>query len=129
MNQFTGIYRTLLLVACLAAGCGDAIGTDSERGDSALPDLPAHLEAGKATYEAGCAGCHDTSHEGAPRLGYLAAWSRRMTKGEEPLVANAIAGIDLMPPRGDNPDLTDEQVRQAVRYMLYRAELDIPAGH
>lgn len=94
-----------------------------------MPVLPANFETGKATYDAGCASCHDSSRDGAPRLGFLAAWKRRLDKGEEQLISNAISGIELMPPRGENPDLTDEQVAGAVRYMMYRAKLDIPAGH
>lgn len=34
-----------------------------------------------------------------------------------------------MPPKGDNPDLTDEQIAEVVDYMIYRARLDIPAKH
>ncbi|TWT75853.1 hypothetical protein Pla123a_26360 [Posidoniimonas polymericola] len=34
-----------------------------------------------------------------------------------------------MPPRGDLEDVTDEQLRRAVAYVTYRAELNILAGH
>lgn len=34
-----------------------------------------------------------------------------------------------MPPKGDNPALTDDEVTAIVEYMMYRAELGIPAEH
>ena len=50
-----------------------------------------------------------------------------MERGEESLVRSAIDGLDLMPPKGDNPGLTDDEIRTIVGYMVYRAKLDIPA--
>jgi cytochrome c5 len=34
------------------------------------------------------------------------------------MVANAINGINVMPPKGGNPSLSDEQIRAAVEFML-----------
>ncbi|MEM6654729.1 MAG: c-type cytochrome [Planctomycetota bacterium] len=80
-------------------------------------------------YDAKCAPCHDTATQwSAPRLGFLPAWKRRLAQGEEVLVQHAIEGIGEMPPKGDNPDLTDGDIRQIVAYMVYRAKLNIPAG-
>lgn len=114
-----------LLIGGLVAGCS---GSEPADGPS-LPETPAEHQLGETVYQANCAICHDTSRDGAPRLGYLAAWKRRLKQGEETLVQNALEGVDLMPPRGDNPELTDDEVAGAVRYLIYRAELNIPAGH
>lgn len=129
MNYSKELCTVLILGCVIAAGCGGTNGTDSEGGEPAPPALPAQFLAGKATYDAGCSSCHDSSRDGSPRLGYLAAWSRRLAQGEEVLVQHAIEGLDLMPPKGDNPDLTDEQIADVVRYMIYRAEQDVPATH
>lgn len=110
-----------------AAGCGTSAPAPS--GEPGLPATPAEFVAGEDLYNANCGSCHDTSKEGAPRLGFLRAWSRRLEKGEPTLVKNAIDGIDLMPPRGDNPDLSDDDISAIVGYMVYRAKLDIPAKH
>lgn len=94
-----------------------------------LPPTPVELEIGKNVYNKNCAVCHDSSRDGSPRLGFLCAWHKRIDQGEPTLVQNAIDGIGLMPPRGENPGLTDEAIIEAVRYMMYRARLDIPARH
>ncbi|MEM9186323.1 MAG: c-type cytochrome, partial [Planctomycetota bacterium] len=99
-----------------------------EEAGPALPATPAAFVAAEALYDAKCSACHDTSREGAPRTGFLRAWSRRLDQGEEALAQHAIEGIGLMPPKGDNPELTDEEILSIVRYLVYRAKLDIPAG-
>jgi cytochrome c5 len=43
---------------------------------------------------------------------------RASEKGMASMVASAINGINVMPPRGGNPALTDEQIRAAVEFML-----------
>lgn len=111
------------------AGCGGSSGMDSAPTGPKLPELPAEFAAGKAIYDSGCASCHDSSRDGAPRLGYLSAWTRRLAQGEPLLVQHAIEGLDLMPAKGGNENLTEDEIGQAVRYMIYRAELDIPVKH
>ena len=44
--------------------------------------------------------------------------ARLEEKGLEMLVYNAINGLNTMPPRGGNPNLTDEQIQAAVEFML-----------
>lgn len=118
------------IAACVGAfGCGRDAATADRADASKLPETPAEHRSGQEVYEAGCSSCHDSSRDGAPRLGYLAAWRRRLEKDESALVRNAVGGVGLMPPKGENSDLTEGQVAAAVGYMIYRAELDIPAGH
>lgn len=71
---------------------------------------------GKLIYDNACSACHNAGVAGAPVPGGTMA--ERVPKGLETLVANAINGINVMPPRGGNSDLTDDQVRAAVEYML-----------
>lgn len=129
MAQRTKLCALVLSGLSVSAGCGQPRPAESDGKATALPETPEEHVAGEAVYVANCSSCHDSSRDGAPRLGYLAAWKRRLEQGEETLVQHAIEGIDLMPPRGDNPDLTDNDLNNAVRYMVYRAKLDIPAGH
>ena len=44
--------------------------------------------------------------------------ARLEEKGMDTLVQNAINGLNVMPPRGGNPSLTDEQIRAAVEHMV-----------
>ena len=76
------------------------------------------VHAGKAGYEANCAVCHATDSMGAPAVGDKAAWSAVMKKGLDKVNHNAIHGINGMPPKGGNMDLTDAQVKEIVDYML-----------
>lgn len=68
-----------------------------------------------------CAGCHETGVQGAPHD--KAAWSaRKATEGGlDGLVAKAIAGKGMMPPRGGDPDLSDDEVKAAVEVLLKKA--------
>ena len=61
------------------------------------------------TYLRSCHSCHGTGVAGAPRTGDVAAWSPRMDKGVDTLVANAINGYQAMPPRGMCFDCTEEE--------------------
>ncbi|GIX34993.1 MAG: cytochrome c [Lysobacteraceae bacterium] len=68
-----------------------------------------------------CGACHQSGAGGAPKL-EKAAWSARIAQGEETLIRHAIEGFQgaagIMPPRGGNPALSDEQVAATVRWML-----------
>jgi cytochrome c5 len=78
--------------------------------------------AGKATYEASCAMCHKAGMMGAPKVGDKAAWAPHIAKGMDKMVANSISGYKgakgMMPAKGGNAKLTNEQVGNAVAYMV-----------
>jgi cytochrome c5 len=44
--------------------------------------------------------------------------AERAQKGEDVLVHSAVNGLNAMPPRGGRADLSDEQIRAAVEFML-----------
>lgn len=58
---------------------------------------------------------------GAPKLGDKAAWQPRLAKGKDGVYANALNGVKLMPPKGGNASLKDEDVKAAVDYMISKA--------
>lgn len=68
-----------------------------------------------------CTGCHTSGAGGAPTLD-KAHWTDRLTKGTETLHKHAIEGFTgtagVMPAKGGNPALTDEQVIATVDWML-----------
>jgi cytochrome c5 len=70
-----------------------------------------------------CNACHAAGVLEAPKNGDTAAWSARADAagGLDGLTASAIAGKNLMPARGGNPDLSDEEIRAAVELMLQEA--------
>lgn len=87
----------------------------------AAPEAAQELD-GEAVYQAACTACHTPGIAGAPRTGDAGAWEDRLEQGMDTLVTHAIEGFQgdagFMPPRGGHANLTDEQVRDAVQYMV-----------
>jgi cytochrome c5 len=88
---------------------------------AAEPEVARELD-GRAVYQLACTACHTPGIAGAPKTGDTAAWATRLEQGMDTLVAHAIEGFQgdagFMPARGGHPNLTDEQVRDAVQYMV-----------
>jgi len=76
---------------------------------------------GAVIYNALCGACHTSGAGGAPLM-QTDVWKERMAQGVETLITHAINGYQgsagLMPARGGNPSLTDEQVAATVHWML-----------
>ena len=73
---------------------------------------------GEQVYNGLCMTCHAAGVADAPIAGSDQMAQRLSEKGIDTLVTNAINGLNVMPPRGGNPGLTDEQIRAAVDFML-----------
>ena len=77
---------------------------------------------GTYVYEQNCKVCHGEGIAGAPRSGEIDVWKERLPKGIDAMVTIVIEGVQgysgAMPPRGGNPNLSDDQIREAVQYML-----------
>lgn len=74
----------------------------------------------QAKYMASCFACHSTGAAGAPKVqpGTISDWESRLAKGMEVVVANAINGINAMPPKGLCFDCTDDDLRAIIDYMI-----------
>ena len=77
---------------------------------------------GEAVYNAGCIACHGAGIAGAPRVGDADAWVERMAAGMDVVIDHAINGYQgskgMMPAKGGNPSLSDDEVKAAVEYMV-----------
>ena len=86
------------------------------------PAVFADAARGQGVYMNFCAPCHASGIAGAPRVGDKPAWSERSARDADVLIRNAINGYQgksgVMPARGGNSALTDEEVSAAVMYML-----------
>ncbi|NTV98295.1 MAG: cytochrome c5 family protein [Chlorobiaceae bacterium] len=84
------------------------------------------LAAGKTVYDTSCAGCHDAGMMGAPKPGDKANWAPRLAKGIDVVNSNAVKGFTgkagMMPAKGGNASLTDEQVIDATAYMVDKSK-------
>lgn len=73
-------------------------------------------------YNASCAACHASGAAGAPKTGDKAAWAPRIAAGTATLLKNATNGKGAMPPRGGASDLSDEELKAAVNYLVGKAK-------
>lgn len=83
----------------------------------------ATAKAGDAVYNGACVACHAAGVAGAPKLGDKAAWEPRVAQGIDGLVSSVLNGKNAMPPKGGNPSLSEQDIRNAVKYMLEQAGL------
>ena len=92
----------LSVVTLVLGGCGD----------------DPRLTAGEEVFTKHCKVCHAQGINGAPIVGNQKMWGPRIDQGHDVLVQHAINGFGLMPPRAGNPDLRDEEISNAVFYMI-----------
>src|SRR3990167_4765789 len=64
-----------------------------------------------------CGACHTPGILDAPKVGDTAAWQARATNGIDGLLANAISGLNSMPPKGTCNDCSDDELRAAIEKM------------
>jgi cytochrome c5 len=79
--------------------------------------------SGPEVVNTACYLCHSPPGvPGAPVIGDAEAWAPRIAKGLEVLEDHAINGFTgdaaTMPPKGGRVDLSDDEVRAAVEYMI-----------
>jgi len=73
---------------------------------------------GEKVYQQACQMCHEAGVAGSPMTGDAAAWADRIAQGRDKLVENAINGIGVMPPKGGQSQLSDEDVAAAVDFLI-----------
>jgi len=81
---------------------------------------------GKVIYDNLCTACHTTGVGLAPTLDH-SHWDARIAQGKETLYKHAIEGYTgpdggIMPPKGGNPALTEEQIHATVDWMIGNLE-------
>jgi len=71
----------------------------------------------ESTYQMSCFACHGTGAAGAPILGDADAWTTRMAKGMDAVMANVVNGMNAMPPKGLCMTCSDDNLLALVDYM------------
>jgi cytochrome c5 len=77
---------------------------------------------GGGVYKKACGLCHGTGAGGAPMFADKSLWEKRIAQGKEVLYKHALEGFTgsagMMPAKGGNASLKDEEVKAAVDYMV-----------
>jgi cytochrome c5 len=80
------------------------------------------LADGMAVYNSGCSACHASGVAGAPKVGDKDAWASRIAQDVAMTYDHAINGYQgengVMPPKGGFMNLSDDDIKLAVDYML-----------
>ena len=107
------------LTIAMTLSIGQAVGADGPSTE--------RLKQGWTVFNRTCTVCHWPGVGGAPMIGDKNAWKERIDRGRTILYRHAINGFTgssgkLMPPRGGNWNLTDDQVRAAVDYIIHNSQ-------
>lgn len=99
----------------MASDAAEAVGMSSDGADDGGA-------VGVQVYQKSCQSCHAMGVAGAPKQGDKAAWAPRIATGMDALVASAINGKNIMPPRGACASCSDDDIKAAVQYMVSQSK-------
>jgi cytochrome c5 len=80
--------------------------------------VPAVAANGKAIYDDVCYKCHRTGVDDAPKTGNKLDWAPLLAQGADVLYRSVMEGKGAMEPRANRPELTDEEIKAAVDYLI-----------
>lgn len=117
----------LLALGTLVGGHNAMAGSEEpaarQAASSSRPKAVAAPMTGVQVYNNVCIACHSPPGiGGAPALGDRDAWAARVAQGMDTLIDHALHGYSsstgIMPRKGGRNDLSDEEVIEAVEYMV-----------
>ena len=97
-------------------GAADAAGRTVAAATGAID-----VAAGEAIYQSACFACHLSGVAEAPKLDDPAAWEPRLGQGMAGLLQSVTDGKGAMPPKGGFAHLTEDDLRNAIGFMLDQA--------
>ncbi|MXZ56488.1 MAG: cytochrome c5 family protein [Gammaproteobacteria bacterium] len=110
-------FLIVVIVLLLLSACSKA--PSSNDGVAVVNEA----RTGEVIYKKYCANCHQGSIPRSPVLGKQADWTDRVEKGRAALIENVRVGIPPeMPKMGSCRNCTDEELGNAVDYMLAALE-------
>lgn len=126
----SAIAACSVMALALLAGCGKKEEAPAPAAPAAppaaapapAPATAAANDVGKSVYGKACALCHAAGVAGAPKPGDKEDWGPRIAQGSDLLYKHAIEGFTgakgVMPARGGNASLSDDEVKAAVEFMV-----------
>lgn len=83
---------------------------------------------GEQVYNRLCMTCHDTGVTDAPIKGNADQWAPRIAQGADTLFKHSLEGFNAMPAKGGDASLSDEEVKNAVVFMVNASGGNISVG-
>lgn len=130
-SVLAGVVGVLLLataVQALPPGTPDEIrerltpkGQLCRAGDDcgvAVAAAPVAPRSGEEVYNQFCFACHATGVGGAPKVGDIAAWEPRISKGMDTLWSTMQNGLNAMPAKGTCMNCSDDELRASMNYLV-----------
>jgi cytochrome c5 len=122
MNRIVQAFLTVIVTLM----AGPLIATPSVADDRYVLSSDEKISQGRDLWIQNCESCHGYGVADAPVPMNPEEWSFRLFKGKQVLYEHAINGFmgpdySMMPARGGNEELNDEEVKLAVDYMIFLA--------
>lgn len=126
-NESGGNFEAPSAGASDAASDAAASGSVGNASAAAASDSPTATASadGQKVFETACAACHGATSviPNSPKITKNDEWAPRIKQGKETLFKHAIEGFtgpggSLMPAKGGNAGLSDDEVKAAVTYMV-----------
>ncbi len=115
MKKLLSLLFIVLFGSMLLSSCGD----------SKPKELKVNLANGKVIYDKACIACHWKGVAGAAALSDTPRWEANAAKGMDTLHLHSIVGFQgeygVMPAKGTCTDCTDQDMYDAIGYMLDKA--------
>ncbi len=125
MTDGSGIAARLAAVGQIGTAQAQSTSTTTQSAATETAATETTVD-GQKVYQASCIACHGAGIAGAPMVGNAAAWTSRIEAGADSLYTNAINGFQgssgVMPGKGGNAALSDDEVKAAVDYMVSQSQ-------
>lgn len=86
----------------------------------ATASVSKQARTGEQVFNGACTACHSmpiASALGAPPVFDKSAWGKRLEKGLDATLKNALNGLNAMPAKGNCLDCSDDEIKAAIKYM------------
>jgi cytochrome c5 len=117
-NSYAAIAKRLATPAIVDV-MGEAKKMENVMMDAARPE-----RGGNEIFNQYCIVCHGTGAAGSPKFGCKSAWEPRKAKGIKTLLQHAMNGFNFMPAKGTCLDCSQNEVEDAIHYMIDHSSQD-----
>ncbi|MCD6047716.1 MAG: cytochrome c5 family protein [Gammaproteobacteria bacterium] len=97
---------------------------EAKKIENTITDAARPERGGNETFNLYCTVCHGTGAAGSPKFGCKSAWEPRKAKGMKTLLQHAMNGFNFMPAKGTCLDCSQNEIEDAIHYMIDNSSKD-----